>query len=83
MKFIKKHLITIVIIVFCIVSLTYCAARLYYEKQQCQVLYDGGHFAIVSINGAYYVINFDIDGGIHEIEDKHESTGENKVGDER
>lgn len=80
MRFIKKHLLTIVLIVFCLASLAYCGARLHYDKQQCQVIYDGEHFAIVSYNGTHYIINYDIDGGVHEINyKKYGSTGENKA----
>ena len=43
-------------------------------------MYDGEYFTIVSYNGTYYIINYDIDGGVHEINyKKYGSTGENKA----
>lgn len=76
MEFKNDVLLAIIATLLLIVCL-FLVHELNEQKKNCEVLYDGGNFMIVSHNGTEYIINFDIDGGIHEL--KRTTVSENQT----
>ena len=62
LKFIREHTLSLIIVIFCIIICIFYAIKIN-QQRECQVVYDGGNFIIVSYNGAEYIINKDIYGG--------------------
>lgn len=58
----KTKIFDLIVVIVCIIIIFICAVTIH-KQRECQVLYDGGHFVIVSYNGAEYIINKDIYGG--------------------